>query len=333
MSAPPLGTFGRAITHLTVALALGASGCATPRPKFVHTRVPPAVAVPQPFKVRSAIPARWPVIRLERASGIGGTYVASGLFDLLGFAAVKLISDAAASSANESRRKNATARVARLGDGVKDVDFRQEFWKALREEVGRSPWVEATAFEELAEDDGPGPPGRPRQPVVGQGDTHEQGVLALRTVYALSTDAAILVVRTDAALHHKGSTYPSYSTQVAYWHGPAVVDADDAAIERWTARGGTAYREAVREAASETMRMLRLDLLDAAGVPAEQGGELVQVKFRNEGSAVVSLEGRALDARDDRVILRDANGYLCSVPTRAPLPPPAPAPEDAATRR
>ena len=286
----------------SLAFAVCVTGCRT-TPQVFHKEFDRSLIGTEPVKVRSTI-AQDDIFVPFKATH--SPPVKSSNFDLIG-GIVDAIFEAPHQVANEEREKEAKRRMAPLLAQTLNVEFRANFWDALKQTLKESPTMKFGDVETS----------RQTRPVSVE-ELRTQPLLVLDTGYRLSSDCAVLMVQTKANYYEAGNNRPVYFGYYTYF--AEVPDArPDAAITKWAGDGAALYKSAVAEAIKETMKMLRADLFQGTTPGAAQGETVA--KFRSPDDFLLSkigdYKGALVETDGDRVLFRENGGNLFALPKRA----------------
>ncbi|MCC7373868.1 MAG: hypothetical protein IT581_04365 [Verrucomicrobiales bacterium] len=213
---------------------------------------------------------------------------------------------------NSGRQKNAEARVQELRKHVRDLDARAVFQQELAKEVGKVEWINTGSFETIAD---------PVLPKVTKEMVGNGAVVTIGTSYRISQDCRVLVVSSGIDYYAKGKyRQPLASVLVAY-HSKEIGQPDgEGAIALWAANDGAAFREVIREAVAEDVKLVRhaLDVM-GAGEPKTKTRRLEAVLLHARGDfgikmSRVSLKGTVVEESADRIIFRAKTGQFFSLP-------------------
>lgn len=221
------------------------------------------------------------------------------------------------SGVNKGRASDAERRIVPLRDQTQDLEFQAKFWEQLGPAIQALEWPKvvnvetAKAWTQLAPAD--------------VKDTH---LLHLYTSHTLSPNSAVLRIVTSFSLYMKGSTKPAAVGSVTYWSrdiGKGVegkYKEDEEAVALWTLDNGAAYRAAVEEGISETLKMLRIALPYTGGKDIPRPVQVAEFKYdltHGRGdfglkSWRTTLRGTVLERTSDRVMIQVQPGPIYSIP-------------------
>jgi hypothetical protein len=229
-----------------------------------------------------------------------------------------LIADAFVNSQIKKRIEEATLALPILLEQTRDLDVREYFWDRLDGAIhrpGRLNPLDLTLFKSE------------RGYFQAGEELHGakvEGVLDLQTQYALTADLHAFTMITDARLQNKGGT-DVYRCRFVFTTPPISVQAvtPEEAARLWAANEAAAYRAAVALGVSQTLKMLRYDLLDAEA-PRAAGAEIKISERRTMNAVVVQVpvpatqierDGAVMIGRDDKGILRSSIDTPLFTPT------------------
>ncbi len=202
-----------------------------------------------------------------------------------------------------SRSRKAEAWIAPLLEVTSDVDFRKDYWAALIPALQELPWLKLGETE-LA---------------VGPGELPDEwlkdNVMLVSASNELTADGRGLVVGSSVKFWLEPESKPSYFAFHSYVSGFVDTKDGEAAMAMWAANGAERYRAALAEGIRENVRMIRLDLPDAAKQPGATAGTPAQVKIPPLiGGKALKVKGEILEQTDDRILFRASSGNLFSLP-------------------
>jgi hypothetical protein len=207
----------------------------------------------------------------------------------------------------ETGNRKREVRAVELGEplwaATEDFDFPREFETALRATIAASPWLSL----EGAPSEAP--------PAAGKQGFGPPSVLLVRPQHSLDRDGTVLFHATRVNFGVLGEKQDAYFSTLVWFSDPIGAPPGEAAIAAWSADRGARFRETHRAAIDDTMKMLRLDLLEVGqGVAANGDGD--EVSFWNPAAYERSkLRGVVLERSADRILLREKGGNLFSIPT------------------
>ena len=206
---------------------------------------------------------------------------------------------------NKARASSAEKTIAPLLKATADVDFRTQYWNQLEPLLSRSPWLRITRFDKRSF-------GYNKEEI----DAIKTPILILATFYQLSPNFQTLVVQTKAHLCLLETSKPDYFGFMSYYSEKVGKnnEEDEKAVELWMADNAVAYRKALAEGIEQNMKMLRLDLIDGPANPLNEKGEDLQLTLLSPVSGLSqTLQGKVLDRKGSRILMRDRGGNLFSV--------------------
>lgn len=210
---------------------------------------------------------------------------------------------------NKARASSAEETIAPLLKAAADVDFRTQYWSQLEPLLTGSPWLKVARVDK-----------RTLGYNKEETDKIKAPILILTTFYQLSPNFQTLLVQTKAQLYLIDTSKPDYFGFMSYYSGKIGKnnEEDDKAIELWIADNAAAYRKALAEGIEQNMKMLRLDLIDGPANPQkEQGEELKLTLLSPVSNSSETLQGKVLDRKGSRVLMRDVGGNMFSVDTNS----------------
>jgi hypothetical protein len=282
---------------LSVALALGTTGCFTPVP----TNLAPGIAGGiKATEVTSYVPQE--ELKVE--------FIASGYGGGLG-----LIGAAVDAGVNSARQKESAALAEKVNSAVEDVDFPGQLWAAVSPVVQETAWLKAGPLKTSA---------KPAKPVTAQ-TVAETGVLSLGTDYYLSQNCRVLVVSTGIGLHLQGQPKTLAAANSVLYHSSEIGPKEgNDAIPLWIAENGAAYRAAVTESVAESAKLLRYALAAMGGDPPKPlRPATIKVRLvHGRGDLGIDygrfkLTGSVLEETADRIVFRtETGGFFFSFPVK-----------------
>jgi len=229
---------------LATALLALLAGCGS-APQKMHSALHPGLVTSEPVQVTSII-AQDEVYRKIKESEIHKSGGGGGLIGLL-FVAIESEID---KSINNSRRADAERELAPLLERVSHVDFRADFWDALKVNLDDSPWLKVARLETGND---------PRMVLVPEATTSH--LLTLETGYYFQKNMT-LTVYTRARYYLPGGRRPVHEATYTYLSVKGKANSKEQAVATWAAQDAAAYKAALHEGIAQTMAMLRSDFLD-----------------------------------------------------------------------
>lgn len=210
----------------------------------------------------------------------------------------------------KGRQSEIQARIEPFYESVDDIDFRKEFWSAVVPYLkGSYPVkigeVRTTALgitraelDKIKESLAPG-----------------TGFMLVGTSYRFTPDYSQLNIATAVNIWRAGQKDPAYSNIFTY-QSRAVSIEDGDPLRQWGADAGKRYREAIGEGVAEVVKMMRLDMQYPRLADGQQaaGFNTVSLQHVNALGAKAELSGPALEEQPRRVIVRNQQGRLFSLP-------------------
>jgi hypothetical protein len=136
-------------------------------------------------------------------------------------------------------------------------------------------------------------------------------VLDLSTVYALSPDLRVFLVRTRVLLQGRPDGRELYRCEYSFTTPPVSAGAMQTEISVWSAARGAIFRAAALIGIAQSLKMLRLDLLgEDAPRPSGEEVKVSEVRVLPGVVAHGSVNGKLVDREEGFVIARDNRGYL-----------------------
>jgi|CXWL01.1.fsa_nt_gi hypothetical protein len=269
------------------------------------------IAIPAYVPLDPAVQGSLKDMRVTSAIPQDEVYLSAASPGVVAAAGGGLIAALIESNIAKGRQEEIQGIIEPFYAAVDDVDFRAMFWAALLPELqklhgGRIAELKTTAaalsfrerFQHLP---GSLPPGR--------------SFMYLGTQYQFSPDFSRLSVSTTIDLWRGGDKEPLYSNIFNYQSAP-VAAAGAGAIKLWSADGGRLYRSLLAEGAGETAKMLRLDAAHPRFKGADQGlpGGARSLEARKASPGLPAVSGPVLDEQPTRVVVRNTDGRLYSLP-------------------
>lgn len=209
---------------------------------------------------------------------------------------------------NKARARSAEKTIAPLLKATADVDFRTQYWNQLEPLLSGSPWLKISRFDKSSF-------GYDK----GETDKIKAPLLILNTVYQLSPNFQTLLVQTKAQLYLLDTSKPAdYFGFMSYYSEKIGKnnEKDEKAVELWMADNAAAYRKILSEGIEQNMKMLRMDIIDSPPNPLNEHGEEIKLSVNSPISGSdEKLQGKVLDRRGNRVIIREIGGNLFSLDT------------------
>ena len=231
--------------------------------------------------------------------------VSSGKLDLIGNI-VDGVFEAPHEASNDAKRTRSKKLLAPLLEHTLTVEFRANYWEALKNTLNSSSAIRFGDVETSTE----------LKPVT-IADLKQRPFLALRTLYHLSDDCTVLIVQTHLRYFQSGNNRPVHFGYMTYFSEEIDQKGNEAAMSRWAADGAAAYKGAVHQAIQETMKMLRFDMLES-GAPVAGAQESTTIKYRDPLSLKkVAWKGTVLARDGDRMIFKESGGNLFSLSSKA----------------
>jgi hypothetical protein len=211
----------------------------------------------------------------------------------------------------KGRQDEIQAIVEPFYAAIDDVDFRRTFWAAVVPELQR---LYAGRIAELKTTAAPLSM-RERLMVLPGSLPAGRTFMYLGTQYLFSPDFSRVNVSTTVDLWRGGDKEPLYSNVFVYQSAP-VAATGNGAIKLWSADGGILYRALVAEGAAETAKMLRLDAAHPRVKGVDQGlpKGAPSMDARKASPGFPAVSGPLLDNRPSRVVVRNTDGRLYSLP-------------------
>jgi hypothetical protein len=214
------------------------------------------------------------------------------------------IADAIINNQIQSRIERSTLALPIILDQLKDFDFREEFWNRLAarlESESRFMIADDTYLKtERTHLDVPEQVGR--VPV--------DAVLDLDTVYYLSADLRVLVMRLSVLLQSRDLSKVYHRAIYAYDTPPVSQEGFEAAARAWGANEGAAFRAALIEGTEQMLHMLYGDMLGRERFAPTSTQEF---KLSDLGrSSFARVSGTLVERNGERFIVRLPNGNLFS---------------------
>ncbi|MCP3890196.1 MAG: hypothetical protein GY702_15190 [Desulfobulbaceae bacterium] len=210
---------------------------------------------------------------------------------------------------NKARASSAEKTIAPLLEATADVDFRTQYWNQLEPLLYESPWMKITRFDKRSL-------GYNKEEITNI----KAPILILTTFYQLSPNFQALVVQTKANLYLIDTSKPDYFGFMSYYSDKIGKnnEKNEKAVELWAADNAAAYRKTLAEGIEQNMKMLRLDLIDGPANPQNEQGEELKLNIMSPitGSSE-TLQGKVLDRKNSRIVIRDKGGNLFSVDTNS----------------
>jgi hypothetical protein len=218
-----------------------------------------------------------------------------------------------------SRSSRAQKWLTPLLEQTPDVDYRKDFWEALLPTLRALPWLNVDQTDLSAQ--------LPRKWKVGNTNLSkpkgaipaewlDENVLLASSDYSFTPDGRHLVVASWVQFWTEPKSKPSYFAHYIFVSEGVDAGTGEEALGKWAANGGELYRAALDAGIQETMSMIRLDLPDAEGRTEHVSGQPATIKAPNAKGKRSTFQGRLLDRREDRVILRSSRGEILSFPLR-----------------
>ncbi|MDR7306288.1 hypothetical protein [Rhodoferax saidenbachensis] len=137
-----------------------------------------------------------------------------------------------------------------------------------------------------------------------------KGFMQIGTTYTFSPDFSRLNMSTHVDLWQGGKSVPVYSNNFFY-QSAAVSNSGADALGLWSKDNGERYRKAVSQAADQIAKMIRMDI-SAPSTESAPAKSLTVASMDAPGT--FKITGPVLDTQADRTIMRNADGFLYSVP-------------------
>jgi len=184
-----------------------------------------------------------------------------------------------------------------------DVDMRAIFWpqlqefmtqraRLLTENVTTTPWLIT-----------------PGERAETMATMKEDAYLEMYTSYFFDPDLRTFNVITNTLMFSKNVEAATYRNTIAY-QSPVIGSGMQDSMDKWTANNGELFRNALSQAADETIRQLEFDLGRQTVTPSKKPITLAY----NTGTETIGRTGNILAQDDNRVILREKDGTLISLP-------------------
>jgi hypothetical protein len=210
----------------------------------------------------------------------------------------------------KSRQDEIQSIVKPFYASIDDVDFRKAYWPPVLAEFqklhgAKIAETKTTAavlpFTERSK--------LPASLAAGK------GLLYLQTRYSFTPDFAALEIVTSADLWVGGQQDLAYS-QVFTYQSADVGRTGRDAIALWGANGGKQYRAMLDEGIAETTRMIRLEAAHPRikGVDQKMPGSDRSIDVRKAGPRGPAITGPLLAQQPGRVVVRNTDGRLFSLP-------------------
>jgi hypothetical protein len=214
------------------------------------------------------------------------------------------IADAIINNQVKTRLERSALALPIILDQVKDLDFREEFWRRLGARLGGETRFDIAEEVYLKEERGHlDIPAQVRGVPV-------DAVLDLETTYYLSADLRVLVVRLSVLLQSRDQSKVFHRAIYAYDTPPVSDEGYEAAARAWAADEGAAFRSALVGGAEQVLQLLYGDMLGKDRYTAAAGAELhVSDLGRSSFSRVI---GTVVEQKGDRYVVRVPNGNLIS---------------------
>lgn len=214
------------------------------------------------------------------------------------------IADAIVNNQIKTRLERAALALPTILDQVKDLDFREEFWRRLGARLGSETRFEIAEEAYLKEERGHlDIPAQVRGVPV-------DAVLDLETTYYLSADLRVMLVRLSVLLQSRDQSKVFHRAIYAYDTPPVSSEGYEAAARAWAADEGAAYRAALIEGGEQVLRLLYGDMLGRDRYTAAAGAELHVSDLGRSSSG--RLIGTVVEQKGDRYVVRVPNGNLIS---------------------
>jgi len=185
-------------------------------------------------------------------------------------------------SIDEGRKQEAERELAPLAAQVRDLDFREDFWRALLASFSENTWLEV---EEVRKTTNPED--------VRLQEVTQHPLVTVATAYYLTKDHTF-IAETGLGYYLAGTKEPAYTLVFRYFDNHfSILETPEDRVRAWAADNGRAYRMAVNSAIEDTMTVLKSNFINPE-------------QYR---------QSRQPDAYDpDHVILAKGPGYIVSVP-------------------
>jgi hypothetical protein len=209
------------------------------------------------------------------------------------------------SAVTNSRVKSSQDLMGPFYAAIEDIDFRKEFYEAVRPGLANYPIKVASVTTT--------PLGLSNAELRKWRDALQPGQCLLIIVprYTLSADFRTFDAQTIVTIWKKdGEDRPINRGALHYQSAPTGPGNKDS-IAQWSANDAAAFRAVVKEAVAETMLLVRADL-DALGTT----GEMRNFSFNN-GAQQTTLKGRLVSETATRVVVLGADDKLHSLPKPA----------------
>jgi hypothetical protein len=200
-------------------------------------------------------------------------------------------------------------RLGPLQEATRDVDFREEYWKALEHSVDAVDWLRV---ERLERNDH-----APRRRVLSP-DVARHSLLTAETHIYLSEEDDVLLVDTELSFYAQSQPdSPVAQARISYRSEEIGTERDEAAVAQWAAGGASRYRTALEAGILANTGLAETALRMMSGdVPV---GKTTHLRYRisSKRGAYVYTDGSIVDEGEERVSLRTAAGDFLSLPRDA----------------
>ncbi len=205
----------------------------------------------------------------------------------------------------ESRQGKIQKVIEPFYASIDGVDFRNLFWNSLETTLKDNFALKVDNLKK-------------RPMVFSSADTNEKklaltshtGYMQVTTSYTLTQDFSRLNIVTGIDLWQAGAEKPIYSNLLYYQSSP-VGNGGNESIGTWAANNADAYQKAISEGISQTMKMLKIDIV-ATAVESPQAKTVLLKKM--DGPTPIEIKGVLLDEQNNRAIARNVDGRLYSLP-------------------
>lgn len=263
----------------------------------------------------SAVPTRTP-LDTKAKTGLSSTqaYVhvaqdeiivraeASGVAAAMGGGLIPALID---SSIDKGRQGAIQSSIEPFYAAVDDLDVRKQLVQSLRTALADNFAVKVTTVDGAAfRLDGQALETRR---VALKPDT---GFLQIGMTYSFSQNFQRLSMKVRADLWRGGVDTPIYSNDLHYQSAPVGSGGSDS-LKAWAGNNGAKYRQTIDEAVAELISMLKLDA-SAAATDATSTKQATAAMFT--GAVSMNVAGPLLDSKQGRLVIRNGNGALYSLP-------------------